>query len=132
MCSVLQRQGAAILERWLEAVTLQWFHAGHREHAIADHIPKLYDAPLSYLQNAVPQHAHPGTPLDDDAILTTARQHAQARLGQGLEPIDVVTEFGLLRQDILEVLRQELPDTVPAGDVLAAGRSHIIVIVDEY
>ncbi len=53
-------------------------------------------------------------------MLEAARLHARARVDQGLEPPDIVVEFRVLRQEILAVLRRDLPDAAPAGDILAA------------
>ena len=118
--AVLTEQRDAILARWLDAATEQPFHAGHREHAVADHIPHLFDALVAFLERGAPAHVESGAPLEDADVLAMATKHAQVRLDQGLQPIDVVTEFRLLRQEILGCLRRHLPDGVPTGDVLAA------------
>jgi signal transduction histidine kinase len=120
VCTLLESQRDAILAAWLDAATLQPFHAAHREHAVTDHIPQLYDALLAYLQQSAPRHRDPGSPLNDAAVVAAAQQHARSRLNQGLEPVDVVTEFRLLRQQLLGTLRQHLPDSVPTGDIIAA------------
>ena len=110
----------AILGRWLVTVASQPFHAGQRTHAITDHIPALYDALVAFLAAGAPRAVEPGAPLDDAAVLGAASEHARARMHQGLRPVDVVTEFRLLRQETLGTLRQRLPDGAPTGDVLAA------------
>jgi len=120
VASILSQQRDAILASWLDAVVEQPFHAGRREHAVTDEIPKLYDALVAFLQGGAPRQVAPGAPLEDAGVLEAAQQHAQVRLEQGLEPPDVVVEFRLLRQEILAAMRRELPDSTPAGDVLAA------------
>ncbi len=118
--AVLSAQRAVILTRWLTAVGQQLFHLARPEGAVSDHIPALFDALVAFLQRSAPRRVDPGAPLDDPAVLQTAEQHAQARLEQGLQPVDVVTEFRLLRHEIVGALRRHLPDAVPASDVLAA------------
>jgi signal transduction histidine kinase len=119
-----------ILERWLDAAAEQPFHAGRREHAVADNIPNLFDALVALLR----RHAPPGAPgavtgsaLDDPAVLKAAHEHARARLDEGLDASDVLTEFRLLRQELGRSLRLHLGPAVDAGpasavlgDVLAA------------
>lgn len=109
-----------ILERWLEATASQPFHDGRREHAVADHIPALYDALTGLLSRNASRFINPDAPLDDDAVVTAAREHAAARVRQGLTPPDIVVEFRLLRQEVWHALRLRLPDNVPTTDVIAA------------
>lgn len=117
---ILEAQRDGVLTRWLDVATDLPFHAGHREHAVADHIPHLYDALVAFLRRSAPREQHTGPPLEDPAILDAARQHARVRSEQGLQPVDVVVEFRLLRQEMLAVVRESLPDGVPTGDALAA------------
>ena len=44
--NALSERRDEILERWLDAAASQPFHDGRREHAVADHIPHLFDALL--------------------------------------------------------------------------------------
>lgn len=118
--AIIETERDGILQRWLEDVTAQPFHANHPEHAVADDIPRLYDAIHTYLSARAPRRVDPGAPLEDASILEAAQRHARSRLDQGLQPVDVVTEFRLLRQEILGALRRRLPDGVPTGDVIAA------------
>lgn len=109
-----------ILDRWLEATAGQPFHAGRREHAIADHIPGLFDALTALLRRSASRFVNPDAPLDDAAVLAAAQAHAAARVRQGLLPPDIVVEFRLLRQELWHALRLRLPDKVPTTDVIAA------------
>lgn len=118
--AILTTARATILDRWLVAVTAQPFHADHREHAITDHIPALYDALVAFLARGAARAIDTGVPLDDAAVLAAAEAHARSRMAQGLRPVDVVTEFRLLRQETLGLLRQRLPASVPTRDILAA------------
>ncbi|MGD9893658.1 MAG: ATP-binding protein [Dehalococcoidia bacterium] len=118
--AVLTVQRDLVLEQWLDRASVQPFHAGHREHAVADHIPHLLDALIEYLRRGAGSQVDPGSPFEDEAVYSAARAHAQFRLEQGLEAVDVVIEFRLLRHEILGALRRELPDGVPTGDVIAA------------
>jgi signal transduction histidine kinase len=111
---------AQILDRWLEAAAAQAFHAGRREHAVADHIPALFDALTALLRRSASRFVNPDAPLDDAAVLAAAGEHAAARVRQGLTPPDIVVEFRLLRQEIWHALRLRLPDKVPTTDVIAA------------
>ena len=111
---------AQILDRWLEATAAQAFHAGRREHAVADHIPALFDALTALLRRSASRFVNPDAPLDDAAVLAAAGEHAAARVRQGLTPPDIVVEFRLLRQEIWHALRLRLPDKVPTTDVIAA------------
>ena len=109
-----------ILERWVEATAGQPFHAGRREHAVADHIPALFDALTELLRRSASRFVNPEAPLDDAAVLAAAREHATARVRQGLMAPHIVVEFRLLRQEIWHALRLQLPDNVPTTDVIAA------------
>src|SRR4051794_40585913 len=40
----------SILENWLAVTTEQPFHRGRRDHAVADHIPALFDALMALLE----------------------------------------------------------------------------------
>lgn len=118
--AALRAQRDAILERWLEVVARQPFHHGQREHAVADHIPALFDALVASLERSAPVWVEPEAPLENPAVVEAAQQHAAARGAQGLEPADVIVEFRLLRQEIWHALGQQLTDSVPTGNVLAA------------
>ena len=109
-----------LLDRWLEATAGQAFHAGRREHAVADHIPALFDGLTALLRRSASRFVNPDAPLDDAAVLAAAREHAAARVRQGLTSPDIVVEFRLLRQEIWHALRLRLPDKVPTTDVIAA------------
>ncbi|HLH26309.1 MAG TPA: sensor histidine kinase [Chloroflexota bacterium] len=109
-----------ILERWLEVVARQPFHCGRRERAVADDIPALFDAVLATLARGAPVWLEPEAPQENPAVAAAARGHATARSRQGLQAADVVVEFRLLRQEIWRALREELPDSAPTGDLLAA------------
>lgn len=110
----------AILARWLDAATSQPFHAGRRDHAVADHIPALFDALITLLTRSAPSARNPAAPLDDPAILAAAQGHALMRVEQGLAPADVLTEFRLLRQELWHALRLAIPDSAPSSDVVGA------------
>jgi signal transduction histidine kinase len=120
VADVLLARRGEILASWLEATTQQPFHAGRREGAVADHIPRLFDALVALLQRSSARAAEPVPPLDDPAVLAAAQDHARARFEQGLQPTDVVTEFRLLRQQIGHALWAYLDDVVPTGDVVGA------------
>jgi signal transduction histidine kinase len=118
--AALELNRAKILTRWLEAALAQPFHAAHSERAVSDHIPRLFDALIAFLQNGAAHRLEPNAPLDDPAVLTAARAHAQMRAEQGLEPADIVVEFRLLRQEIWRALLGRLPETVSADDIVGA------------
>src|SRR5262245_23262860 len=107
-----------ILERWLDAATDQPSHRGRRERAVADHIPRLYDAVLALLERNSPRWIDPTAPLDDPAVVEAAKAHAEVRANQGLQPGDVVIEFRLLRQEILYALRGAMPIETDPADLL--------------
>jgi signal transduction histidine kinase len=109
-----------ILARWLDATAAQPFHHSRRERAVADHIPALFDALMALLERSAPVSIDPSTPLDDPAILVAARGHALMRVDQGLRPVDVLTEFRLLRQELWHALRQTVPDSAPTSDIVGA------------
>jgi len=117
---VLQAERDTILDRWLAVVAEQPFHHGRREHAVADHIPALFDAVVTTLERGAPLWLEPEAPLANPAVADAAHQHAAARSSQGLQPADVVLEFRLLRQEIWRALREQLSDSAPTGDLLAA------------
>ena len=116
----LSKRRDEILERWLDAAASQPFHAGRREHAVADHIPHLFDALLGLLKTTGPSWIEARAPLEDIGILSAAQSHARVRAEQRLSPASIVVEFRLLRQEIWRALREALPDQSPTGDVVAA------------
>jgi signal transduction histidine kinase len=116
----LQARRDEILERWLEVVARQPFHRGRREHAVADHIPVLFDGVVATLARCAPVWLEPQSPQENPAVAAAAQSHATARSQQGLQAADVIVEFRLLRQEIWRALREELPDSAPTGDLLAA------------
>jgi len=118
--TALAEQREAILARWLDAAAVQPCHAGHREHAVTVHIPALFDALVVLLTCSAPSARNPAAPLDDPAILAAAQGHALMRVEQGLAPVDVLTEFRLLRQEIWHALRVAIPDSAPSSDVVGA------------
>lgn len=109
-----------ILARWLDAALAQPFHRGRRDHAVADHIPPLFDALIGFMQRATPRAVQPGAPLDDAAILAAAQGHALTRADQGLQPSEVLAEFRLLRQELGRALRHAVPEDAPSSDVVGA------------
>jgi signal transduction histidine kinase len=118
--AALVGQREEILTRWLDAAAAQPCHYGRREHAVTDHIPALFDALVALLEHSAPAANDPRAPLDDPAILVAARGHALMRVEQGLQPVDVLTEFRLLRQELWHALRVALPDSAPTGDIVGA------------
>ncbi len=110
----------AILNRWLEAAVAQPFHHRRHDHAIADHIPALFDALMEYMEQAAPRSSDPDAPLESAAIQSAAQGHALMRAEQGLQPADVLAEFRLLRHELGHALRQGVPDSAPTGDVVSA------------
>jgi signal transduction histidine kinase len=117
--ALMARRGE-ILARWLEVAAAQPFHQGSHDRAVADEIPKLLDALIAYLGRAIPETVDPIAPLDDPGIQRAAQGHALARVEQGLRPPDVLTEFRLLRQELLRALRLMVPDGAPTSDVVGA------------
>lgn len=109
-----------ILANWLTATAAQPFHQGQAEHAVADHIPELFDALVDLLERAAPRWMEPDAPLDDDAVREAAELHAKMRVMQGLEPANISTEFRLLRQELWRALREALPERAPLSDTLGA------------
>jgi signal transduction histidine kinase len=119
VADLLQKRRDEILDRWLRATAKQPFHHGRPERAVADHIPRLFDALVELLKRAAPRSVDPEAPLDDPQVLEAAQEHARVRVAEGLQPADVVVEFRLLRQEIGRTLRFHLADEVPTSDVSA-------------
>jgi signal transduction histidine kinase len=112
---------AAVLSRWLDITARQPFHADRPDHAVADHIPELFDATVALLsRSGIETDGWSDAPSDDPAITEAATAHAQVRFEQGLGPVAVVTEFRLLRLEISRALSALLHDDVPASDVVAS------------
>lgn len=116
----LARGRDPILRRWLEITTRQPFHRERPDSAVANHIPDLFDAIVALLERGSARRDDVEAPLDDPAIIEAATAHAQVRFQQGLNPVAVVTEFRLLRQEIGRSLARILADDVPATDVVAS------------
>lgn len=117
---LLAERRAEILERWLDVAATQAFHAGERDHAVADDIPRLFDALVARLRADASPWLDPAPPLEDPKVVETARAHAEARFRQGLEAADIVTEFRLLRQEIGRALRLHATEQVSTADILGA------------
>ena len=117
---VLVERRQDVLDRWLMAAAAQPFHQERPERAVADDIPRLFDALVAYLQQHAPPSVDAGAPLDQPEVREAAQSHARARSIQGLQPAEVVVEFRLLRQEIGRTLRMGLPDDVPADDITSA------------
>jgi signal transduction histidine kinase len=98
------------LAAWLNATRDQPFHAARPERAVSDDIPRLYDAIVAFLARTSRSWREPGSPMDDEAILSAANAHANVRAEQGLQPSDIVTEFRLLRRAVWQGLREHLID----------------------
>ncbi len=120
VAALLAERRAEILSGWLREASAQPFHAGDTEHAVADHIPRLFDALVVLLQRDGEPGKEATPPLADPDVEEAARAHAGARFEQGLGPADVSTEFRLLRQEISRALAHNLPSAVPAGEAIAA------------
>lgn len=108
------------LASWLNAARDQPFHAAHPERTVSDDIPRLYDAIVEFLSRTSRTWREPGSPMDDEAILSAANAHANVRAEQGLQPRDIVTEFRLLRRTIWTGLREYLIDLESVEDMVNA------------
>lgn len=120
VAQALVRRRDEILAGWLAAARDQPFHRDHPDRAVADHIPTLFDAVVALLVRTSPPDVPVKSPIDDEAVTRAARAHAQVRFEQRLGPVAIATEFRLLRQEVSRALRQQLDDSVPAGEVIAA------------
>lgn len=119
IADALVAQRARILERWLAVTNRQPFHRERPQPAVADHIPRLFDAVVGVLRRHDALDDDPTAPLDDEAVSAAAVAHAQLRFDQGLGPVAIVTEFRLLRQEIGRALVGNLSDDIPTRDVVA-------------
>jgi signal transduction histidine kinase len=119
---LLAEQRDPILSRWLDAASAQPFHQTHQEGAVADDIPRLFDALVALLQqrSASQETSRALAPLGDSAVSAAAQAHARTRSDQGLASQDIVIEFRLLRQEIGRAVKLYLPDTAPASDIAGA------------
>lgn len=118
VANALERGRSEILERWLAVAQGQPFHRERPARAVADHIPRLFDAVVTILRRPGERRGPVVAPLDDDAVAEAAAAHAEARFEQGLGPVAIVTEFRLLRQEISRSLADLLEDETPAADVV--------------
>ena len=116
----LRTEREPILEAWLAAASRQPFHRDHPDRAVADHIPALFDAVVDLLARSAAPGDEVDAPMDDDAIETSARAHAQVRFEQRLGPVAIATEFRLLRQEIARALQRFLDDDLAVGDIVAS------------
>lgn len=119
VAEALVRGRTGILARWLAAASDQPFHSERPALAVADHIPTLFDATIALFRRQTSPDAETTAPMDDPAIVEAATAHASVRFEQGLGPVDVVTEFRLLRQEISRALAQLLDETASPPDVVA-------------
>src|SRR4051812_25472062 len=79
VAATLTERRDEILERWLDAAAQQSFHFGRKEHAVADHIPALFDALTGLLRTTTPRWVDAYAPLEDIGIRTAAQSHSRAR-----------------------------------------------------
>ena len=116
-----------ILHRWLVEASQQPFHRGHPGSVVADHIPELFDALVQLLPRT--EHGTIGSapPLDDPTVLEPAQAHASTRFAQGLQAVDVVTEFRLLRQEIGRALRVQADEHAPTTELDAEMLVHDVL-----
>lgn len=119
VADALVAQRTLILERWLGVTTRQPFHRERPELAVADHIPRLFDAVVEVLRRPDVLDDKPVSPLDDADVTDAAMAHAQVRFDQGLGPVAIITEFRLLRQEIGRALLGHLGDDIPTTDAVA-------------
>jgi signal transduction histidine kinase len=120
IADLLAARREEILGRWLEAAAAQPWHRGRREHAVAHHIPRLFDALLDLWRRLAAGSEDPTLLLNNPAVLAAAEAHARDRFDLGLQPQEVITEFRLLRQEIWRVLYLHLMNRAPNGKVLGA------------
>src|ERR1700737_1809629 len=73
VADLLAERREDLLERWLEVTMTQPFHAGRRERAVADDIPRLFDALVKLLRSGGPPWTDPSPPLEDESITLAAR-----------------------------------------------------------
>jgi signal transduction histidine kinase len=118
VASVLMTWRDEVLQGWLVATREQPFHQARPEHAVADHIPALYDAVVTLLRREASPQANTSAPMDDPAVLHAAHEHARTRFEQGLQADDIVTEFRLLRQETGSALRRHLHVDTRACDLM--------------
>jgi signal transduction histidine kinase len=118
--TVLKADRDEILARWLTVAADQPFHRARPERAVADDIPRLFDALTNLLTAYALPSVDPPAPLDSESIQEAARGHSLARVEQGLQPQDVLVEFRLLRQEIGRALRNAVPAEAPTADIVSA------------
>ena len=116
-----------ILQRWLVEASQQPFHREHPGNVVADHIPELFDALVQLLPRTAHGKIGSAPPLDDPTVLEPAQAHASTRFAQGLQAVDVVTEFRLLRQEIGRVLRVQLDNYAPTTELDAEMLVHDVL-----
>lgn len=117
IAEALARRRGEILAAWLKAALAQPFHADNPKAAVADHIPVLLENIIGVLRQST-YHDDVQPPMDDPAVIDSAKAHAQVRFEQGLGPVAIVTEFRLLRHEIGRTLIKSVEDA-PARDILA-------------
>lgn len=120
VAAVLTSQQTSILDGWLVQAARQPFHSEHPELAVADHIPALFEAIAQVLVATAEGDEALQAPLDDDAVVSAAKSHAQARFEQRLGPVAIATEFRLLRQEISRTLSEHLEDDISASDIVSS------------
>lgn len=107
-----------ILGHWLEATARQPFHQERSAPAVADHVPRLFDAVVALVERDAAAVDPVTPPMDDPDVAREAEAHAKVRFEQGLGPVAIVTEFRLLRQEISRALAAIPPDHTPPKDIV--------------
>lgn len=103
LTDLLQSRRAQILERWTQRI--QWAHAPQEltRGELWDHLPSILDELLGALRVADGQRAM--SPLPDRS--PASAQHGTQRLRVGFDVEEVVREYGILQ----DILLDELADT---------------------
>jgi signal transduction histidine kinase len=100
LTDLLQSRRAQILERWTQRI--EWAHAPQEltRGELWDHLPNILDELLGALRVAAGQRAE--SPLPDQS--PASAQHGTQRLRVGFDVEEVVREYGILQDILLDEL----------------------------
>lgn len=111
---VIQRDTAALIERWSQRAVQEQPHAARAHHqALLDHLPRLLHALGESLADRLDADAAPHQ--------APARQHGEQRWEVGWSLPEVVRDYQILRLVLIEYLEEKLHRRLFFREVMAIG-----------
>jgi PAS domain S-box-containing protein len=112
LAALIAGQRDRILERWQREVRRRFAPADMSHFELLDYVPVFLEELIDALRKSVP--------VDRAQVAQPAREHGQQRLRVGFDMEDMVREYGLLRDCVLDLAEAEgYPVSIPEIRVLS-------------